>query len=247
MVGASVAGTSHVAVGQACQDDHAAEIVSAGGDTVALLAVADGAGSAAASRFGAQTAVDAALRALRAAFERDGRAGLCTDWLRDAVADARASVYQAADQYGHVPQEYSCTLLLAVVAPQRTLAAHVGDGAIVVEDDALRVLSFPEQGEYANVTRFLVDSDALDAVRVCDHGPVRRIALLTDGLQALALDYATATAFSPFFDPIFSHVERTNDAREETDAQLAGWLDSPAVNERTDDDKTLLIAVRTVA
>jgi hypothetical protein len=227
-----------------CQDYHATCVVETQDGPVVILALADGAGSAAASLHGARTAVTSAMRSMCAAVRRDGRAALVLGTIGQAIADARAGVFQTVDEFGHLPSEYASTLLLAAASPERTVVAHVGDGAIVVEDDALRVLSYPEQGEYANATRFLIDDDALDAARLVEHGGARRIALLSDGLQALALEYDSRSAHAPFFEPIFAHVEATREPPEALALQLAAWLGSGAVNARTDDDKSLVIAVR---
>jgi len=220
-------------------------MVISGEGEVAILGLADGAGSAAASQHGAKTAVDAAIGSIAAALHREGAAALRIASLRDAVATARASVFQAVDDFGHLPLEYASTLLLLIASAECTLGAHIGDGAIVIEDDALRVLSFPEQGEYANATRFLVDDDALAATRFVLHGPARRLALLSDGLQGIALDYASRSAYEPFFAPIFARVEDAGETLEQLNVELAAWLDSDAVNARTHDDKSLVIAVRT--
>src|SRR5690348_164905 len=98
VVGASVAGTSHTATGMRCQDFHATDVLVRGEHEVLLVGMADGAGSAAASYHGAATAVKAALRTLRATLQRSSKP-LSKQHLEEAVADARASVFQAADEF----------------------------------------------------------------------------------------------------------------------------------------------------
>jgi Protein phosphatase 2C len=243
VVGASVVGTSHRNGGRACEDFHATKILTLADGCVVLLAVADGAGAAAASAFGARTAVLAALDSLDNAVRRRGRAALAEDAMRDAVAAAAVRVLQAADQFGQAADDYASTLALVAATGDATLVAHVGDGAVVAQDDVLQVLSFPAHREYANATTFLVDADWRGELRTGTFGPMRRLAVMTDGLQALALDYKSESAFVPFFEPLFAHIESAADASA-LDEELAGWLASPAVNERTSDDKTLVIAVR---
>jgi hypothetical protein len=54
---------------------------------------------------------------------------------------------------------------------------------------------------------------------------------------------ATNTAHPPFFTPIFTGLATATAAQEDQiRAALAKFLGSPAVNERTDDDKTLALA-----
>ena len=73
---------------------------------------------------------------------------------------------------------------------------------------------------------------------------MRECALLTDGLQLLALNFAKRSAHTAFFAPFFTTLRA---APEPTDlvVDLRAFLDSSSVNSRTDDDKTLLLATRT--
>ena len=68
------------------------------------------------------------------------------------------------------------------------------------------------------------------------------MALFTDGLQTLALDY-TRAAHSPFFAPMFAALSSETEPGGLL-GPLSAFLESPAVNERTDDDKTLILATR---
>ena len=67
--------------------------------------------------------------------------------------------------------------------------------------------------------------------------------MLTDGLQPLALNYAAKAAHAPFFVPMFRPL-RVAPSGATVLAALRNFLDSPRVNERTDDDKTLILATR---
>jgi hypothetical protein len=69
--------------------------------------------------------------------------------------------------------------------------------------------------------------------------------MFSDGLQRLALVYESQTAYTPFFEPMFSVLRKADLAACDTlSDQLARFLSSPKVNERTDDDKTLVLATR---
>ena len=77
---------------------------------------------------------------------------------------------------------------------------------------------------------------------------MNEVAVLTDGLQKLALHYQSQTAHTPFFRPIFAWLRQApDDYAEKFASSLAGYLDSPKVNECTDDDKTLVLATRAPA
>lgn len=74
---------------------------------------------------------------------------------------------------------------------------------------------------------------------------VDEVALFTDGLQNLALHFQTQTAHTPFFRPMFEWLRPAPEGRrEKLSASLAAFLDSPKVNDCTDDDKTLILATR---
>src|SRR5262249_55042342 len=69
------------------------------------------------------------------------------------------------------------------------------------------------------------------------------VGLFTDGIQRLALNFATKTAHQPFFLPMFASL-RDSSGRDHLPKRLRGFLDCAEVNSRTDDDKTLVLASR---
>jgi hypothetical protein len=60
---------------------------------------------------------------------------------------------------------------------------------------------------------------------------------MTDGLQLVAFDLSTGMPHAPFFTPFFAFAAGDGDAE-----QLAEFLGSERVGERTDDDVTLVVA-----
>ena len=121
---------------------------------------------------------------------------------------------------------------------------QVGDGALVCRHHggALRVLTPVTDSEYINVTNFITGStfqqDAL--CTVLPAAEIDAIAVFTDGLQYVAISYPQNIAHEPFFGPLFAFAGRANgDASD-----LETLLNSARINEKTDDDKTLLLAVR---
>jgi hypothetical protein len=142
------------------------------------------------------------------------------------------------------PRELSCTLLTAVVGEHGSVFAQVGDGAIVVRRGGDYVPVFwPQVGQYANSTWFLTSRDMEQVLEVTCGEPVDELALFTDGLQMLALHFASRSVHRPFFEPLFSTLREAAHP-EELVVPLRAFLDSPAVNARTEDDKTLVLALR---
>jgi hypothetical protein len=73
--------------------------------------------------------------------------------------------------------------------------------------------------------------------------PLTGLALLTDGLQMLALKMPGGEPHEPFFQPLLRGV-MTAESRERAEEQLRGFLLSPRIRQRAQDDLTLLLAVR---
>lgn len=237
-LGESVIGTAHVASGLPCQDAHALAVV----EDALIAVVADGAGSASRADLGAQRACASLLAsASRAVSERqplDARAWFET--ARTHLADLAAT--EKIDQ-----RDLACTALLAVVTPEVALFAQLGDGAIVATaGDTFRPIFWPEPGEYVNVSDFLTDAAMPEKLLLTTSEPVSELALFTDGLQRLALDYATRLGHPGFFNVLFGPLRLCADA-EVLREPLRSLLLSPRINARTDDDKTLILATRTPA
>ncbi|QQS55010.1 MAG: protein phosphatase 2C domain-containing protein [Candidatus Competibacteraceae bacterium] len=253
-VHASVVGVAHLADGIGCQDACAAQLLLPGSEPgVLVLAAADGAGSAALSGVGAELSCQTLLTECAAWL---ATAPLDEDWTPTVAAtlfqQVRNALERLAADEGQPLREFACTLLGAVVAADRALFLQIGDGAIVIDapDTGYRPVFWPQAGEYANETYFVTDATAAAHLEYAILSePVVEIALLTDGLQRLALHYQTRQAHEPFFRPLFQrlreHPEPGCPAVLVT--ALERLLADPAINQRTHDDKTLILATRLVA
>jgi len=104
-----------------------------------------------------------------------------------------------------------------------------------------------QRGEYANETHFLIQADALDQLVIDVYDTrVSALAVMSDGLIRLALRMPSQEPHAPFFQPLLNFVESTTDAAGAA-RQLSAFLASERVNARTDDDKSLVLAVRVPA
>jgi hypothetical protein len=244
---ASVAGTSHKKHSLACQDSCRAEVFSGPQGEEVLLAVAsDGAGSAAHANLGSVLACDLLVDQVRAHFEAGKSwAQLGADFIHGWIAKFQGL---AANWSGDSPREFACTLLAAVVGREHAAYFQIGDGAIVASrgEDEYHCVCWPQQGEYANSTNFLTDDDAADKI-YCEFNisGIDEVALFTDGIQNLVLDYRSRSAHAPYFASMFAWLRprRIGYSRELSDS-LVDYLNSDKINERTDDDKTLILATR---
>jgi hypothetical protein len=196
--------------------------------------------------------------------------------LFDAFASARAALVRLADDENWPLRDFAATLSLAVAGEDYLLAGAIGDCAIICGDgdDDLITLIALERGEYANETHFLTGVDASEHIRLVElPRRARRLALFSDGLARLALQWPQQTPHRPFFAPLFAFAaglppapapgaapqvpgqpaDAPASAPTPSDenasifvgaaAQLAAFLASDRVNQRTDDDKALVLAI----
>jgi hypothetical protein len=216
---------------------------------VLVLASADGAGSAQHADVGARHA----SRGITRLVLDDLAEGLTVEQIdRDTVLSwylrLRWELADRAFRCRTSLDQLACTLLLAVVGPTSAAFAQIGDGAIVTGDDGgYQAVFWPQNGEYANSTNFITDPAFADLLLFERRsGPVDELALFTDGLQSVALQFASRTVHQPFFRPMFQRL-RGSRPGEGLVRGLRQFLTSPALNERTDDDKTLILATRVPA
>lgn len=239
ILAASRTGVSHESSGSPCQDACASWA-----DRDLLVAVAcDGAGSAERSGEGARLAADTFTRTVRR---------LWTEGIMDtamllsaAASESRAALLALAEAEGLAPRVFATTLVGIIAGPAGAGSVHQGDGMAAVRDlqGSWQMLSAPERGEYANETRFLTDDDAPERWRISEwKAGLSAVAVLTDGLEPVALDQSTGGPFAPFFEPLHAYACRVSDPSAGS-AQLHALLGSARFQERCDDDLTLLLAV----
>ena len=250
VVAASVRGTSHERVGQLCQDAHQWEKLPEG---VFVAAVADGAGSATLGKVGAIVASQTAVETISLNIGAHNHAPLLSlpedeqGWqqlLTKALEAAKTAVEAEAIACKMTARDLATTLIIVVATPNLIAAAQVGDGVAVASDanGNFIALTAPQRGEYINETTFLVSPNALDAAQVnLWHGETANIAVLSDGLQMLALEMTEGKPHVPFFSPLFHFMADVTDESEAKE-QLVAFLRSPRIVDRTDDDLTLLLA-----
>lgn len=246
VVGASEVGTSHVAVGRDCEDSCWAQVgATSTGMPFLQLFVADGAGSASNGGEGADLAIQAAADFVDKKL-RLPEFGLSDELATQCVMAIRDKVYARADALGLKARDFACTFLGVLSCRLGTLVLQIGDGGIVLDvGQGLEVPVVPMSGEYANMTHFLTDDDAINQmVTKTFPGIALRVAVFSDGLQRLALNMADNTAHEPFFANFFRVLgTSTPEQEDQLQGALVRFLQSPAVNDRTDDDKTLALAV----
>ena len=247
-VSACAVGAAHLEINLPCQDACQVALINSSANYQYLVCLAaDGAGSAKAAETGARlackTAGDCIKAWLATGDTQTWDASIVEVWIKEI----RAKLLATATAEALVMRDFACTLLGAVIGPDKAILFQIGDGAMVAAiGDVQGVVFWPEAGLYANMTYFVTDDDALQNLQVIiTDTRIDELAMFTDGLQRLALLFEQCRPHTPFFEPMLKVLRKQAPSDCETlNARLADFLQSPAINSRTDDDKTLILATR---
>jgi serine/threonine protein phosphatase PrpC len=251
----SVIGISHQQQQLPCQDDGSIHCL----DNIVMGAVADGAGSAKYSDLGAKLAVAIALKFLASTEEwlqQRQRSWLSLpdipspDLVNKLFTKTLSRVIVALQKQAiandYPVHELACTLIAFIATPDWIAAMQIGDGFMVVrcqEEKDYQLLFKPDKGEFANETTFVTSKTALDEMQVrLLTGRQQFICASTDALERVAIRLSDWTAFPPFFKPLEEYLWETPHP-EADDDYLIQFLESERLNNRTNDDKTLLLCL----
>lgn len=257
----SAIGTSHQQRQLPCQDYGSVRASSQDclSNDLIMGVVTDGAGSVQYADIGAKLAVKIALGYL-ANLEKWLRQPQHSSWpsLTQAPSQAQArklftqmgtrvisALEKQAATSGYSADDLACTLLAFVATPHWIAAAQIGDGFMVVrsQGEAYQLLFRPDKGEFANQTTFITSANALEEMQVqVLSGHQTFICVATDALERIAIRMSDWTPFPPFFKPLEEYLQEIRDPEQE-DAYLVSFLESERLNQRTDDDKTLLLCL----
>lgn len=243
---ASRRGTSHERTSTRRQD--ALRVVTVD-DGRSLIAVAcDGAGSASHGGEGATIAARTLSICAKQALTKN-QAFPSDDTLWSWVDLARDKIAGIAARRSLTPRDFATTVVMVISDGSSTLTVHIGDGAAVgreVGTSEWVSLSWPEHGEYASTTFFLTDDRDVRARFERNDVAIDRLAVFTDGIERLALDFNTGVPHKPFFSGVTGPVAASSASGcdVELSKKLGKYLESAQINERTDDDKTLILAAR---
>ena len=250
---ATAAGASHLRDDIPNQDAVAHRVIEIGHGAVAIIAVADGAGSAPRSDEGSRVAVDAAVASVAEGINRRPAAafaeGMAESTVRDAIERAKIEVERYGRRHNVPARELASTLIVAFASDSLMTAAQVGDGAVIAFNigggDAM-TLCGAHTGEYANETTFITSRSKPHEIASVGHASGHDydgLALITDGLQNLALKLPEREAFMGFWNPILTDLAQT-DEPEAVPGRLHAFISGERVQSRTTDDVTIAIAVR---
>lgn len=243
-----VPGSSHREVGRGTDDRVSVRQLATSRGHNLVLAVSDGAGSASHGGDGAAIAVQHFVehyvghRQSTEVSAEESRHFAFT-----ATSHARMGLEEHAQENLGTLRPYACTIIGVAVSQDMLTVAQIGDGAAVFAvGDQIQCARTGARGEYINETFFLTGSDWHQRLRTQTF-ELRAdwVAVFTDGVEQLAIESATGTPTAGFFDPIVRALEEADDDEMESiEAAVERLFTSQRVTTRTDDDLTLVIAIR---
>lgn len=248
---ASVIGASHLANQTECQDRLDCRTIETANGEILIASVADGAGSTSDGQRGAELAC-----------------ALFADEVTDFLNTKNASIKSLNQEFGKrwieyfqqkiAPvaetekkemREFASTFVAAIVGEECAAFFQVGDGGIVVSASgagkSYRFAVPPVESIYVNMTDFLTDETAADRLRFeIIEEKLEDIILFSDGIFAVAVDYQINQPHEPFLMPMIAPLR--NGGANGLNEKLENFLGSAKMNEKTDDDKTIILASRRV-
>ncbi len=248
---ASAIGLAHINQNTNCQDRFACRAVETVGDGEVLIAiVADGAGSAERGSRGAELACELFIKEI-ADFLSSKNASvksLNEDFGRRWIEYFQREIAAIAQIDGKTLRDYATTLVGAVIGESCAIFYQVGDGGIVFsssgEAKSYRFGVAPAESLYVNMTNFLTDETAFENLRFeAVENSVEDVILFSDGIFPVAVDYQTNQPHEPFLMPMIAPL-RNGSGADGLNEKLENFLGSPKINEKTDDDKTIILASR---
>jgi hypothetical protein len=167
-------------------------------------------------------------------------------FFRELLEGCIEDLQREAKQHNCDVKDLASTLLVFIAHRDWLVGMQVGDGLLVVrkrQEKDYQLAMKPYKGEFANDTMFVTSDGAIASMQtVVLPKPCDFICAATDGIQNVAVRLSDWSPFGPFFLPLEEYLRET-DNPEDNDQYLMDFLNSDRLNARTDDDKTLLIAV----
>ena len=180
IIGACAQGLRHLEEGTACQD----KIYSLCENDVAVIALADGAGSAAQSDLGAETAVQALCEKFCQGFDEIINTENLLDAKKIILDFILMRLENKSQELGCDVHELASTLLGAACKGENVLIIHIGDGMIACfKDSRTLLISSPNNGEFVNETFFTTTDNALQKMKLARTKleSIEGFALMSDG------------------------------------------------------------------
>ena len=229
-------GTSHVKNGNLpCQDF----VLSRFSNNIIFLGLADGAGSKSQSQDGAKYILDVLSMELTTNLDFYLKSDDIRLYLTEFI---ETSLQLYANNNDITFDELDSTLLVVLIYKGKYLLLHIGDGLIVSIDinNDLQILSYPENGEYANETYFTTTTSYKERLRILQghsNDISNGLLLCSDGIEDLLYNYQTLQVV-PIAKTIINWLDNES---EDTVSDILLHNLKNNFSQRSDDDLSIII------
>ena len=238
----AVQGRGHVKKDIPCQD----KVAWRAENNVHVIALADGAGSAEFSHYGAECVVNRMTAFVADRFFDITAQADARKVTQEILSVALQALNDEAELRSCTLKDLASTLLIAAVGDGEFFLAHLGDGVIGYLDDAgLKVATTPDNGEFSNETIFITSANAAAHLRIYK-GKLNSISgfiLMSDGTEQSLYNKRKKT-LAPAVKRLMHRTALIDG--EILTPQLEEAL-STVVAENTQDDCSIAILARTSA
>lgn len=249
---ATAIGTAHLNQNTKCQDRAVCTVIEANGEEILIAAVADGAGSTTDGQRGAEAACEIFVREIKSFFETCAKTAsiksVNEDFGKRWLAYFQQKITEMAEANGKTIRDYASTFIGAVVGGNSAAFFQIGDGALIYsvsgEPESYRFGIVAPEAEYVNTTDFLTDETAAERLgyKLLEE-KIEDLILFSDGVSAIAISQQSNQPHEPFLMPMIAPLRNGNSVNG-LNEKLEKFLSSPKINEKTDDDKTIILASR---
>lgn len=178
----AIQGRGHIKLNTPCQDKTYSMVT----DTIQVIALADGAGSARLSHYGAATVTKFICSELTEKFDAYFSNNDGATLKQHLIERLLKNLNETAIQLDCEVKELASTLLFVAVKNEQFIIAHIGDGVIgYLKNDEMKIASHPENGEFVNTTVFTTSKDAIMTIKLIKGslGEIQGFVLMSDGTE----------------------------------------------------------------
>ncbi len=247
---ASVIGLSHINQNTICQDRLACKIIETIEGEVLVAVIGDGAGSTSEGQTGAEIACETFVGQITSFLNSPNASvkSLNEDFAKHWISHFQRKIEQKAFEKKKELREFATTLVGAVIGKNNAVFYQIGDGGAVFSTSgkpkSYKFAVEPEDSEYVNMTDFITDETAFDCLKFnLIEESVEDLILFSDGIYTVAVDYRSNQPHEPFLMPMIAPLRNKMEVNG-LNEKLESFLASPKLNEKTDDDKTIILASR---
>lgn len=178
----AIQGRGHKKSNTPCQDKTYSIVTT----DIQVIALADGAGSARLSHYGAETVTRFICLELCEKFDVyfDNNDGAAVK--QELLKGLLKSLNETSKQLDCDVKELASTLLFVAIKKGQFIIAHIGDGVIgYLKNGEMKIASQPENGEFINTTVFTTSKDAIMSMKLIK-GSLEKIqgfVLMSDGTE----------------------------------------------------------------